>query len=429
MVNTDLITGQTALDENPNSNLDFVLIYDDSSSTFKKIAPKYLGATNLGDLSDVGNGSATTMGNIIIANGATWETKPVSGDITITKAGVTNISSDVVAATELGVTAGTATASKALVVDENKDINLGTGDLTATEITGTLQTAAQTNITSVGALDGIAISATQTIDMGSNRVTNVANPTQAYDAVTKSYVDAVKVGLDVKDSVKVATTENGILASAFANGQTVDTVELVTGDRILLKDQSTGSENGIYVVQATGAPVRAIDADNANITSGMFTFVEKGTVNGDAGFVLATDGTIVVGTTSLSFAQFSGAGAVTAGLALTKIGSTINVNVDDSSIEVSGNALQVKALGITDAMIAATTIDLTAKVTGTLPVANGGTGLAAITANKLIYGNGTGAASLTGIGAYDSTHSIGQILSVNSSNVPTWTNTIDGGSF
>ena len=79
----------------------------------------------------------------------------------------------------------------------------------------TLTTAAQTAITSVGTLNGLAIAGSQTITMGSNRVTNVADPSSAQDAATKAYVDAVKVGLDVKDSVVAASTGNGTLSSAY----------------------------------------------------------------------------------------------------------------------------------------------------------------------------------------------------------------------
>lgn len=429
MVNTDVITGQTELAVNPDPDLDFVLIYDHDAGTYKKIAPKFLGATTLGALDNVGSDTITS-GNIMIADGTDWDSVTMSGDVLIDSTGDTQIQADKVGAVELGVTAGTATASRALVVDANKDINLGSGDLIATDITGTLKTAAQTNVTTVGTLDGLAISGTQNIDMGANRVTNVAEPTQTTDAATKFYVDAVKTGLDVKGSVRVATTATGTLSTAFANGQIVDGVTLATDDRILIKDQSAGAENGIYVVQAAGAPARSTDADaDAEVTGGMFTFVEEGTANADAGFVLGTDGAIVVGTTALSFVQFSGAGQVIAGAALTKTGNTLDVAVDGSSIEVAADALQVKALGITNAMIANTTIDLTAKVTGTLPVANGGTGLATITANHLVYGNGTSAVTTLTPGTFDAGNSVGQILSVNVSGAPVWTDTIDGGTF
>ncbi len=429
MVNKDVITGQVDLVANPDADADRVLIYDASADVFKKIAPKFLGATTLGALDNVGSDTITS-GNIMIADGTDWESVTMSGDILITNTGDTQIQANKVGAVELGVTAGTATASRALVVDASKDINLGTGDITATNITGTLQTAAQTNVTSVGALNGLAVAGTQIIDMGANRVANVAEPTQAQDAATKSYVDAVKTGLDVKDSVRVATTVAGTLATSFENGDTVDGISLATGNRILIKDQATASENGIYTVNASGAPTRSTDMDAPlEISGGVFTFVEQGTANADAGFVLATDGAITLGTTSLSFVQFSGAGQITAGSGLSKTGNTLDVNVDDSSIEIDGDILRVKALGITNPMIAAATIDLTAKVTNTLPVANGGTGLSSITSNHLVYGNGSSAITTLAPGTFDSGNSVGQILSVNSSGTPTWTSTIDGGTF
>ena len=139
----------------------------------------------------------------------------------------------------------------------------------------------------------------------------------ATSLVSKEYVDAVKVGLDFKDSVRVATTANISLSTAPA---AIDGVTLSSDDRVLVKDQSTGSQNGLYVFNGSGsAMTRATDADaNAEVTSGMFTFVTEGSTNADSGFVLTTDGSITVGSTALAFAQFSGAGQITAGAAMTK---------------------------------------------------------------------------------------------------------------
>lgn len=147
------------------------------------------------------------------------------------------------------------------------------------------------------------------IDLQGQRATGAADASAATDLVTLQQLQAVQRGLDWKDSAKVATTTNGALATAYANGQTVDGVTLVTGDRILVKNQSTGSENGIYIVAASGAPTRAVDADaNAEVTSGMAVSVTQGTTNGDKTFVLTTDDPIVVGTTALVFSQLGGSG-------------------------------------------------------------------------------------------------------------------------
>ena len=165
--------------------------------------------------------------------------------------------------------------------------------------------------------------------------------------VTKGYVDAVKQSLDIKDSVRVASTGNVSLTSGSSDleaGDTIDGVTLVAGDRVLLKNQSTASENGIYVaVASSGTPARSDDANaSAEVTSGMFVWVEEGTSNGDQGYVLTTNNVITLNTTDLTFTQFSGAGQITAGNGLTKSGNTINVVPDDVTLSVTADEIKLK---------------------------------------------------------------------------------------
>ena len=183
---------------------------------------------------------------------------------------------------------------------------------------------------------------TSAINMGGQKITNLGTPTVSTDASTKAYVDSVANGLDVKNSVRVATTTNGTLSSAFANGQTIDGVTLSTGDRILLKNQTTGSENGIYTVNSSGAPTRAEDFDtDTEVTAGAFTFIEEGTINGNNGFVVISDDPVTVGTTSITFQQFSGAGQILEGNGLQKDGNTLSVKLDGTSISASSSGIKL----------------------------------------------------------------------------------------
>lgn len=164
--------------------------------------------------------------------------------------------------------------------------------------------------------------------MGGNRLTNVSDPVADGDAANKGYVDSVAQGLDAKASVRAATTTN----IASLNGtMTIDGVALAAGDRVLVKDQTIASENGIYVVSA-GAWTRATDMDESDEFASAFTFVEEGTVNADSGWVCTTDEAVTVGTTPITWAQFSGAGSIEAGAGLTKTGNTLDVGAGDGIV-------------------------------------------------------------------------------------------------
>ena len=224
----------------------------------------------------------------------------------------------------------------------------------------------------------------------------------ALSLVTKGYVDAVKQALDIKDSVHVASTANVALtagSSGLEAGDAIDGVTLVAGDRVLLKNQTDASENGIYVAVASGGtPARSTDANaSAEVTSGMFVWVEEGTANGDQGYVLTTNNVITLNTTDLTFTQFSGAGQITAGNGMTKSGNTINVVPDAVTLSVTADQIKLKG-------------DVTTTALGDLLIGKASDG-----GYKRLAASSGGA---------------NYLLQLNSSgNDVEWTNSLDGGTF
>ena len=191
--------------------------------------------------------------------------------------------------------------------------------------------------------------ASKLVKRDANGNAKVATPTDAAHIATKGYVDAARQGLDVKQSVRAATTASVNLASDLEAGDLLDGVTLVAGNRILVKDQGGSGvahvDNGIYVVQASGAPARASDAngnaDTGELSGGTFTFVEEGTINSDKGFVISTNGPITVGSTAIAWTQFSGAGSFVAGDGLSQSGNQINVNVVTDRTAITGDAVDI----------------------------------------------------------------------------------------
>jgi hypothetical protein len=161
---------------------------------------------------------------------------------------------------------------------------------------------------------------------------------------TKEYVDAVASGLDPKESVRVATTVAGTLATSFEPGDVIDGVSLVTGDRILIKNQADARENGIYVVNSSGAPLRAEDSDGTpsnEVSGGNFTFVEQGSTNTNSGWVLTGDGQLIPDTDNQVWVQFSGSGTFSAGAGLDLTGSVFSVNVDNATTIIDSDTVKV----------------------------------------------------------------------------------------
>ena len=366
------------------------------------------------------------------------------------------------------VTAGTATASKAVVLDSNS-------------ATSAVKTAAlhigssgsETQVTTTAAQLNYLSGLTAGIDTDLSSVA-AGHTTLTSALAVKTYVDNTRSGLEVKDSVKVATTadvsswtyangSSGVGATLTASGNgvvAIDGVNLALNDRVLVKDQNPATENGIYYVSTAGAVgatlvlTRTTDADTASeLSAGVFFFVEQGSANADNGYVMTQDTAITFGSTTVDFSQFSGAGQITAGDGLTKTSNTLAVNVgtgislvsDEVRINTSwagqaaittlgtigtgvwrGTAVEAQYGGTGLNTSSSTGVAIVTSGTWSTPtsltVPFGGTGAASFTSNGILYGNGSGAIAVTAAGT-------DKYFLYSNSGTPAWTNTIDGGTF
>ena len=273
-----------------------------------------------------------------------------------------------------GVVSG-GTYATALTITESNGQTTVTPNLATASIAGLLTAADFTKLADATA----DATASKLVIRDASGQAKVADPTLAAHIATKGYVDAARQGLDVKQSVRVASTANVAITTGLEAGDLIDGVTLVAGDRVLLKNQTTTSQNGIYVAVASGTASRSSDAngtaDTGELKSGTFVFVEEGTVNFDSGFVVSTDGTIAVGTDAITWTQFSGAGSFDAGDGLSKIGTQVNVNVTANRTAITSDAIDISANYVGQSSITTLGTITTGIWNGTdIAVADGGTG-------------------------------------------------------
>jgi hypothetical protein len=336
-----------------------------------------LGVASATSINKVAITAPATGSTITIADGKTFT---ASNTLTFTGTDTSSVnfsSGGTVAyvANKLSVFAATTSAELAGVISDETGTGVLVFSNSPTLVSPTLGAALATSITATsGNLDVAAAAGnnsvnlvptgTGTVDVANKRITSVAEPTQSSDAATKNYVDAVKTGLDVKDSVIVTTTGN--LTGTYSNGTsgvgatltnsgtqaalTIDSRVLTVGDRVLVKNQTAALQNGFYRVTTVGTAstnwvlTRTVDADqDSEITPGAFAFVEEGTIGANNGYVCTNVGSITVGTTPITFVQFSGAGSVIAGDGLTKNGNTLDAVGTTNRISISADAIDISA--------------------------------------------------------------------------------------
>ncbi|MEQ6290538.1 beta strand repeat-containing protein [Vogesella sp. GCM10023246] len=280
------------------------------------------------------------------------------------------------------VAARTLTAGTGISI-ANGDGVAGNPAITNTGVTSLTGTANQVNVSA--ATGGVTLSLPQAIHSGAKpsfaQVALAADPTSALDAATKQYVDNMAAGLEVKTSVRAATTANIVLSGT----QTIDGVALVAGDRVLVKNQGTASQNGLYLV-AAGAWTRTTDADAWGELVSAFVFVESGTTNADSGWVCTVDQGGTLGNTNITWTQFAGAGTVTAGTGLSVSGNQVSLAAGSNVLALHNLASTGMVVRTGAGTVAARTLTAGAGVTVTNGDGVAGNPTVALSASGVVAG-------------------------------------------
>ena len=311
-------------------------------------------------------GNATIAGTFGVTGAVTFSsTLALTGALTATGGVLGNITA----------ASGTSTFNN-VVINGDLDMNAGSAG-TITNLPNPVNSGDAANKAYVDAQDALRLALTGgtltgALAMSTNKITGLGTPTADGDAATKSYVDNVAQGIDAKASCLVATTANITLSGT----QTIDGVSVTAGQRVLVKNQSDATQNGIYVCAASTWS-RSTDADSWSELVAAFTFIEQGTTNANSGYICTVAAGGTLGSTAVTWSQFSGAGQITAGTGMSKTGNTLNVNTASSSrIVVGADEIDLATTGVTASTYKSVTVDQWGRITaGTNPTTLAGFGI------------------------------------------------------
>jgi phage-related tail fiber protein len=382
MANIQIKRSQTTA--TPSSLLVGELAYSENSNTL------FIGTSGNNVIGIGGSGLYAKKADPLTATGDATGTGTLSGGVSLTLAST-------------GVTAGT---YPKVTVDAKGRVTAGAAlaatdipTLTASKISDFQSTVNSTPLSSLAA-------PVASVNANNYTVINVATPVNGTDAANKNYVDNAVQGLDPKQSVKAATTAN---ISSLSGTMTIDGIALNAGDRVLVKDQTTASQNGIYIV-SSGTWTRAPDADTWSELVSAYCFVEQGSTNADLGFVCPIDQGGTLGTTNITWVNFSGAGSITAGNGLSKSGSTLSVLGTANRVSVSSTGVDIASNYAGQTSITTLGAITTGTWTGSIVgLAYGGTGanLSSVADGTIIKKSGTAlVAAVAGTDYYNSSSTI-----------------------
>jgi hypothetical protein len=381
----------TALTGGTQTNIS--VTYDDASNTFSFVAENGVADSDTDDLSEGSNNLYYTDARVDSYVSGSMDTDDLSEGSTnlyytdARSRGAISTGDDYIDynSSTGAITLDTANAATVAYVDQEvSDVNNTINGLTTTDISE----GSNLYYTDARARDAVAAGDNTLTYNSSTGVFTANTSTLALKSYVDSQVSASAQGLDVKQSVRVATTGNITLSGT----QTIDGVSLSAGDRVLVKDQTDGTENGLYVVVDGGAWTRTTDADSdSEVTAGLFTFVTEGTSYADTGWVVSTNDDITVGTTAITFTQFSGAGQYSGGDGLTLSGTTFAVGGTTDRITVTADAVDIASTYEGQSSIVTVGTITTGTWNGTtIGVPYGGTGVTSLASGEYVVGNGTG---------------------------------------